>query len=276
MHYGECANCRRRSDELHVVTDQLRSARAEAAELEDLLREAEATITAVRTTLEASLPAPPLHPSRAKELDIIADAAEDSDVPWRSDTITQRSLRATGSFPFRYVPPVDFLPAEFVDAYSDVLAVIDGFAQEFHRHHVGGVSRNVNVTERDNAFLRSRVALLEAQLAAERRAQIAAAPPPDLGALAPPAFHSPFHGDVLSSDASGPSDAERAPPTAGRGPFVLSEAGPDGTSAARERRLSQWRAKRAAAAAGRTEVQPPPQLMLRPPPLNDWRTFIRN
>jgi hypothetical protein len=57
------------------------------------------------------------------------------------------AFRASQGFPFRYVPPLEFLPQVFVTEYIDVIRIIDKYAQIFHKYHVGG-----GPTQRDPAL----------------------------------------------------------------------------------------------------------------------------
>lgn len=111
--------------ELTVVSDQLRSARARIAQLEE---------------------------ERASFFQ--HDLRHD-------DPSGCSHLAATGLFPFRYVPPTDFLPQVFVAQFIDVLIVLDKYAQLYHKHHVGGGVGMHNAQGLDEACLRSRAELLE-------------------------------------------------------------------------------------------------------------------
>lgn len=75
--------------------------------------------------------------------------------------------RATHEFPYRYVPPLEFLPEPFVKEYLDVIFIIDKFAQVFHRSHVGGgVGQKDHRLYSDTSALQSTIDLQAEKIAA--------------------------------------------------------------------------------------------------------------
>jgi hypothetical protein len=73
-------------------------------------------------------------------------------------------FRASSAMTIRYVPPVDFLPAVFVEQYADVLMIVDRYAQLYHKYHVGGGQRDPALVVRDEEAQRSEHELLESRV----------------------------------------------------------------------------------------------------------------
>ncbi|CUG92741.1 Hypothetical protein, putative [Bodo saltans] len=73
-------------------------------------------------------------------------------------------FRASSAMTIRYVPPVDFLPAVFVEQYADVLMIVDRYAQLYHKFHVGGGQRDPQLIVKDEDTQRSERELLESRI----------------------------------------------------------------------------------------------------------------
>eukprot|EP00672_Neobodo_designis_P025310 CAMPEP_0174831294 /NCGR_PEP_ID=MMETSP1114-20130205/3011_1 /TAXON_ID=312471 /ORGANISM="Neobodo designis, Strain CCAP 1951/1" /LENGTH=271 /DNA_ID=CAMNT_0016065115 /DNA_START=47 /DNA_END=859 /DNA_ORIENTATION=+ len=253
-----CGMCARRADELEIVTAQLRESKAAAVQLEAQLRSANAVIKCVYDTIAAQPDNLEAHGSQRALEELRLHEASRGD----SSSGVEGTFRASAAFPFRYVPPVDFLPEEFVEAHAELLAIIDGFAQVFHRHHVGGTQTNVNDAARECSFLRSRVSLLEAQLRSAKKEIAASGTRENLTASAPsesrpfprrgqPAF--PSDSSHASSDAdadlttapSSPAQRKQRDAAAAAARRSAVPAGGGDAEAQRARRLQEWRIRRA-------------------------------
>lgn len=194
---SDCRRCQALYQELSVVTEQLREAKA-------VLRALEADKQNWQT-------------KRTIDSDRIEGA-----------TSIDR-IQNSGSFPFRYVPPHEFLPELFVSQNLDLLIIIDKYAQLFHRYHIGSrrfldSSKALGDAERSaltsaNTLLDLKVgklrtemdALLKenARLQIESLQIVKAAEDP-----IPPTFSVPER--VLSSDVDSTTDARPTPISRGQ------------------------------------------------------------
>jgi hypothetical protein len=249
MVVGPCDFCQRRAEELQVMRDQLKMEKARTAALIRELRLMRGN--GLCPDGAAADAWPPRH-----EFDSIRGGVG-LVLP------TAAEFRASAAFPYRYVPPTDFLPEEFVRQFSDVLLVVDGYAQEFHRYHVGGARTNFHVdrTVQDAEFLRSRVALLEAQVKSLTQ--------PTGGRNTAPNFtasgHSGSEADDEPRHATRISTSRRRQATPRRSPSPV-----DRKQDEKQRRLEEWRRQRALAAPAATQL-------LRPPGVNEaWRAIIND
>ena len=271
-----CGMCARRSSELDIVVTQLREATARVAQLEAELRNAHECIHHVsQSVMEMS--------QVGGVVDNSTSAADSVD---RRDSRIDASFRASAAFPFRYVPPVDFLPESFVDANAELLAVIDGFAQVFHRHHVGGTRSNVNHAERENTFLRSKVGLLEAQLRSlKQQHQGAAATRPAADVPLPRRGQRAFPSDSSNNSSDADADLTTAPSSPvqrraqleaealRRQKIEQAHRFDEDPTAQKERRLNEWRIRRAE--AHRREAEQRPRELVRPPAVSEsWQALM--
>jgi hypothetical protein len=282
-----CGQCLLRSRELDVVQQQLREQRERTAALEQQLVAADQCIAHVREELARAGGASPA----PRTLHMISGRFHET-ADGRLDSSQLRpEFRASAAFPFRYVPPVDFLPEVFVEQFADVLGIVDRYAQEFHRSHVGGtVTNRVGATERDVVFLKSRVALLEAQLRSEIKAhqeELAAAAANVANANGtlgrpgrsedefPLTGHAPFTTASSGSETSAPdSPVSRRVRTASRTRVPEAALGGRGRQSSTDRRVEEWRRKRGL--THRAEAAAHPGEVLRPPGLTEsWQMLLQ-
>lgn len=157
---SSCGHCPRLMAELRILKQQLTNSHAELQAMEHRFHAA--------TSENAR------HHQRGPENTTMV--GESSPIP-APVTLAEERMRGFGrvseQFPFRYVPPADFLPETFVRQFGAELLIIDRYAHLFHRHHVGARGglrfvdgRAVSHAELDATAFDSQRRLFEARIGA--------------------------------------------------------------------------------------------------------------